>query len=258
MLNKIATEMTNRGYVADVVTVTKNGIEMNGVVVGKGEACRPTFYESDFPTDKNIDDICDELEDRYEEVKTPDFDVNKMIDIDFMRDNAQLCIQKKGTENIIKRDYLDLELYVRCQLFKNEDGLATYKVPGKDEYEELIDVAIENTKDSFIIKSLSEMLDIPALEDDMYVVVNDNKSQAAACLYYPEVFKEFCEKYGFEKVFILPSSIHEIIIHPDNGGVEFNDLNNLVKKVNAEQVSPQEQLSDHAYYYTLADNKITY
>ena len=49
--------------------------------------------------------------------------------------------------------------------------------------------------------------------------------------------------------YILPSSIHEILIVPDNGKMGLSDLENMVKEVNATQVAPEDKLTDNVYHY---------
>ena len=49
--------------------------------------------------------------------------------------------------------------------------------------------------------------------------------------------------------YILPSSIHEILIVPDNGKMGLSDLENMVKEVNATQVAPADKLTDNVYHY---------
>ena len=56
------------------------------------------------------------------------------------------------------------------------------------------------------------------------------------------------EKAGGD-FYILPSSIHEILIIPDNGKMGLKDLENMVKEVNATQVSPADKLTDNVYHY---------
>ena len=48
--------------------------------------------------------------------------------------------------------------------------------------------------------------------------------------------------------FVLPSSIHEVLILPDNGLFEVPELNAMVKEVNETQVERQEQLSDKVQF----------
>ena len=49
--------------------------------------------------------------------------------------------------------------------------------------------------------------------------------------------------------FILPSSIHEILIVPDNGKMHVEDLQNMVKEVNMNEVDYIDQLTDSVYHY---------
>ena len=48
--------------------------------------------------------------------------------------------------------------------------------------------------------------------------------------------------------YILPSSVHEVLLTPDKG-VPPQDLRRIVQEVNREQVDEAEQLSDEVYYY---------
>ena len=45
------------------------------------------------------------------------------------------------------------------------------------------------------------------------------------------------------------STIHEIIIIPDNGNVNEEVMNKMIRTVNSEHLSPEEVLSDHLYRY---------
>lgn len=56
------------------------------------------------------------------------------------------------------------------------------------------------------------------------------------------------EKLGGD-FYILPSSIHEILLVPDNGDKAADDLRDMVREVNATQVSPEEKLTDNVYHY---------
>ena len=48
---------------------------------------------------------------------------------------------------------------------------------------------------------------------------------------------------------MIPSSIHEILLVPDNGEVQAEGLKEMVQEVNATEVSPEEKLSDNVYHY---------
>lgn len=53
----------------------------------------------------------------------PVIDTKKLMDWDYVKTRLQLCIQRKGNENIVKRDFLDFEEYVRVDV-----GGGTFKV----------------------------------------------------------------------------------------------------------------------------------
>ena len=57
-------------------------------------------------------------------------------------------------------------------------------------------------------------------------------------------------------LFILPSSIHEVILVPARTGICKRELDQMVKEVNQEAVDPEEILSDHAYYYHRKEDQI--
>ena len=52
--------------------------------------------------------------------------------------------------------------------------------------------------------------------------------------------------------FILPSSIHECLILPDDGTYERGELERMVREINRRELLPQEVLSDRVYHYDRA------
>ena len=56
------------------------------------------------------------------------------------------------------------------------------------------------------------------------------------------------EKLGGD-FFLLPSSVHEVILIPDKPDMQYSELEKIVKEVNATQVDVKDQLSDHVYHY---------
>lgn len=88
----------------------------------------------------------------------------------------------------------------------------------------------------------------PELDDGMYVLTNQRKHHGAAVMLSQKTMDEITEKVGKE-YFILPSSIHEVLIVPKKEGMELSDLEGMVRDVNGTQVALPEQLSDHVYAY---------
>lgn len=89
----------------------------------------------------------------------------------------------------------------------------------------------------------------------MYVLSNEEKIFGASCLLYPDVLLPLAEKLQAD-LFILPSSIHELILTPDRGYLSRTDLEDTVREINRTQVEPYEVLSDHVYYYDRDERRI--
>ena len=90
----------------------------------------------------------------------------------------------------------------------------------------------------------------------MKILSNANRVQGAICILYQNVLKQLAEKEG-KNLYILPSSVHEVILLPDNGRESAMQLREMVVDVNATQVEAEEILSDNVYYYDRFSERIT-
>ncbi len=84
---------------------------------------------------------------------------------------------------------------------------------------------------------------------DMYVISNEKGINGASCLLYPNEIKKFAEQLSAD-FYILPSSIHEIILVKDDEHLNKNSLKEMVLDVNRTQVPEEEILSNSVYYYS--------
>lgn len=81
----------------------------------------------------------------------------------------------------------------------------------------------------------------------MFCLTNAQKMNGASLLLQEDIRKQIGECLG-SNYFVLPSSIHEVLILPDNGLFEVPELNAMVNEVNETQVERQEQLSDKVQF----------
>lgn len=82
----------------------------------------------------------------------------------------------------------------------------------------------------------------------IYVLTNESRLNGAGILAQNNVL----EKVGNllqSDFYILPSSIHEVLVVPDDGTFALKELESIVKEVNATQVAPEDLLSDKVQYY---------
>lgn len=82
----------------------------------------------------------------------------------------------------------------------------------------------------------------------MYVISNSSNYFGAATLLFTDVFKIFAEKIGSD-LFVLPSSIHELIIVPATNDISHYELKKIVHEINTTEISEDEFLSDQVYIY---------
>lgn len=93
-------------------------------------------------------------------------------------------------------------------------------------------------------KELSDDFNVP-----MYILSNKQGINGAACLLYHQELQRFYEKIN-KDFYILPSSIHELILVPVKSDMIATSLDKLVQEVNQTQVLEEEVLSEHAYLYS--------
>ncbi len=94
---------------------------------------------------------------------------------------------------------------------------------------------------------LNEKMDMEAMENPMFCLTNKAKMNGASLLLQEDIRKQIGECLGSD-YFVIPSSIHEVLILPDNGIFQVPELNAMVKEVNETQVEREEQLSDKVQF----------
>ena len=285
----------NAGYIAGEggnITINhvikNNGCEMDGLVImEKGKDIAPTIYLDSFyelyTNGENIKNIIRQIEVIYEQNKNNvTFDVNILKHFDTIKDKIVYKVvnyrsNEKLLEQVPHKRILDLAVVFYC-LLDNEYGrsataliynnnLKNWNVTIDDVYK----AALKNTPDLLHskISSMAALFDKCGVNvvgeevdlkdyvpSDMYVLTNESKLNGAACILYENVLYDFAQKLGAD-LYILPSSVHEVILLPKLSMFEKDELVNMVKEVNTEGVAADEVLSDHVYEYNRTERLIT-
>lgn len=285
----------NAGYIAGEggnITINhvikNNGCEMDGLVImEKGKDIAPTIYLDSFyelyTNGENIKNIIRQIEVIYEQNKNNvTFDVNILKHFDTIKDKIVYKVvnyrsNEKLLEQVPHKRILDLAVVFYC-LLDNEYGrsataliynnnLKNWNVTIDDVYK----AALKNTPDLLHSKISSmaalfekcgvnvdgEEVDLKDyVPSDMYVLTNESKLNGAACILYENVLYDFAQKLGAD-LYILPSSVHEVILLPKLSMFKKDELVNMVKEVNTEGVAADEVLSDHVYEYNRTERLIT-
>lgn len=189
--------------------------------------------------------------------------------------------------------YLDLAITFHCLVKDNENGIGTIRITNKHikdwniTLEDIAEMARINTPtllpasirsmNEVIIDILNKEMELQSLENsidseneifevsdqmkqdtmiDMYVLSNTKGINGASCLLYPDVVKELSDKLNTD-FYILPSSIHEIILVKNNDKINKNVLHEMVIDVNYTQVAEDEILSNNIYFYSRERDAVT-
>ena len=285
----------NAGYIAGEggnITINhvikNNGCEMDGLVImEKGKDIAPTIYLDSFyelyTNGENIKNIIRQIEVIYEQNKNNvTFDVNILKHFDTIKDKIVYKVvnyrsNEKLLEQVPHKRILDLAVVFYCLLdieygrsataLIYNNNLKNWNVTIDDVYK----AALKNTPDLLHSKISSmaalfekcgvnvdgEEVDLKDyVPSDMYVLTNESKLNGAACILYENVLYDFAQKLGAD-LYILPSSVHEVILLPKLSMFEKDELVNMVKEVNTEGVAADEVLSDHVYEYNRTERLIT-
>lgn len=90
---------------------------------------------------------------------------------------------------------------------------------------------------------------------EMYILTNQNNRLGAFAAFQTDCLSGLADKIGVQKLYLLPSSIHEcIVLSADN--IYPDKLREMIISVNNTEVSENEFLSDTLYQYNKLENQI--
>lgn len=91
---------------------------------------------------------------------------------------------------------------------------------------------------------------------EMYILTNENNMDGAYSAFQTRELAELADRIGVDKLYILPSSIHEIIV-VSAADINPIKLREMVREVNSSEVSEEDFLSDSIYQYSRISNQIS-
>lgn len=258
--NEITKALANKGYNTVTKTIVKNGVEKEGICFT--DVTPPPVIYPDFDDNDSLEEIVDKIIDAYNYAckNSPDIDLKNLTSLDNVKQNVFIALQRTSTDDsIIKRatEYDGIESYLRVRV----DDDTSYRLTNGHitrlnvNVDSLWDIAEKNTfadvKIQTMASVLAEMTGMPesAFEGlPMWVASNSSKvNGASAILDKNALFSAL----NTDKVYVIPSSIHECIVIPYSENADIDMLTEMVKEVNGSQVEPEEQLSDKAYLINL-------
>ena len=267
LIRQVAEDAQSRGFPAVLREVPK----MNGTKLGlslepaKGNLAR-TYYEEHFRQMEAEGFGVTDMTNRFLEgsMEMPDIgEVGRLVDRDFILHRAQLCVCKTDWNQPFLAgtpshpiEGTDLSAYARIRVGEDATAVPRYEqleaagITG----EELLEAAEANSRPTYNVESLDAVLSrvlgapLPMGNSGMYVITNDSGVYGAAAITDPEVLNTARECIGAEEVYVLGSSIHEILVVSADIAPE-SEVNHMISEINRAEVKPEDRLSDHAYRY---------
>lgn len=219
---------------------------------------------------ENFDNMCvpdklKKLKD-YEQVKENLF--IRLINFEKNKTELEKAFYKRNGD-------IALTLYMKIA---DEDGTMTsLKVPLKCverwdlEKEDVFMAALKNTASMMPPKvyDMMKMLLNPGydgedIDDPNYVPFQDTmgnclstgqKTNGAVAIFYPGVARLFCDKINTDGLYLVFTSIHEVMVH-NARMIEPEDLASVLNDTIKEVTPKEDVLTDHVYYYNAETDRI--
>ena len=256
-----------------IITVTKNNnVQKDAVTLSDCEAeLNPVVYLDDLYKEcmagKEISECVDQILELYH--GTPEFDSRQLFDSwDKAKDRIEFDLANtKWNEGLFTdtphKEFLDLTVYCRLVFTKDETGIASAVVKdgmlarwGISEQEMWEAASLNLKKEAYqfmnlqsLIRRSSEVADINECRHaNMCVLTNRAMCYGATGILRTDLLEKLAQLKETD-LYILPSSVHEVILLPALDWWGVDELRQMVKSVNAGWVDKMDWLSDEVYYY---------
>ena len=263
-------DMPNGGYTA--LNVTEDG-GLVGMNINLDERYQDLKDGADYGIMTRV--AADELEEGFDMLDRREL-AAMTTDYSVVKDKLSLEVistdrNKDLLENVPHAEMEDMSVVYRIRLSEKHNELESVLVTNDmlDNYgitaDQLKADALENAPKVFPVevKGMTEVLaDSMGMTPEelsggqpeiMYVASVESRVKGAGVLAYPDFLEDAAEKLGGD-FYVLPSSIHEIILVKDEGQFSSKELEDMVIDVNASVVNPKDQLTDTAYHYDSKDH----
>ena len=269
--------------------IKNNSMEYDSLtIIEPGRNVTPNFYLQNmyrrYVDGIGIDSLVAEIVQAYETGK----DNEKYGDLSLEYDDCQdkivmrlISLEKnsKMLEDMPYIPFLDMAVVFYFLVDNDEKGIASIRITNRvmtnwgTDIKKLYTLASSNSKRIFEekIMPISTMLEgynvnlkemglgnIDCAQGEIYepyIVTNNVGINGATVILYPDMLKEIAAKIGGD-FYMLPSSIHEVIVISTGADISEKELKGMVEEVNQNYLLPDEYLSDNIYKYSLAYNSL--
>ncbi|MCR5501878.1 MAG: DUF5688 family protein [Lachnospiraceae bacterium] len=283
MLCKVQLFLGNEYEVSEQRVTKNNGVVLTGIMAKKqGINTFPTIYIDEYYneelTSEDVEYLSMKLAKSLTKAELPkSIELEQFTDYERVRDRLKLKLVNADKNK-------DLLFEVPYKRFLNLAVLYYYQVE-EELFEGRASIMIRNSHlsmwgidqetldrdamDSVRIISpakicpmrelLAELYGDDFLKEDfpMYVMTNKEKYYGASTMMYRECLKKFADEKETD-FYVLPSSVHEVILVPADENADAKMLLETVTDINRTQVDREEILADSVYYYDREKDELSW
>lgn len=268
-------------------TIKVNDVKLTSInIVKPGERICPAVYLNSiydqYQGGKDLDRCVGDVADCRIEYDDPDFipDISKLMDYENVKENLQvrICDPELNQERLnrmvhsIQGDYAAI-YYVNLteddefssSMPITHEMLAIWNISKEQLHTDAI-AADKNREPIFCV--MSDLMDEMfmgkepcnmllengcivqgAFEMPMYCLTNGNRSNGASLIFHDDILEKI-GKVIRSDYYVLPSSLHEVLILPDSTEMPIADMTAMVREINEFQVAVEDRLSDKIQFYS--------
>ena len=184
--------------------------------------------------------------------------------------NLEKNAKRLKESGALYKEFLDLAIELRLIVSQDENGYATCQVNKQlleqmgiafeDAYQIAVDKVNKEVKFNTMIevmlglgdKDFEESIELTReLENEypMYILSNKTKINGAISMILKDRLNIICDALNVDDIYILPSSVHEVIIIPKTDSLDADVLQGIIENANETAVQDEDYLSYHPYLY---------
>lgn len=242
----------------------------------------PTVYPDQY--EGTEEEIADKIINSLPKIKKPDqMDLfEKLTDLNYLLNNVYIGANKNTEDDLfVNSDELEIIEYFYIDLKLDAENSGSIKISNslltkianynKKSELEIINLLKEyaqiNTEKEMVFTTMyhmmteimgTEAIDMIPFEEEakLYVLTNKKKYRGAGAIFCLGVLDDIAEKLDTDYYYIIPSSIHELLIVNDKS-MDKNELKSIIEEVNNTKVVPEERLSYNLYKYDACTGTVT-
>lgn len=287
ILHALRTKLGSSYQIITQDVIKNNDTHLDGLSI-LSEQCNisPTFYLNyyyeRYQCGSSLSELCEDILLQHKtHAPNTSIDISFFTDYEKIKENIVFKLinyerNKDLLQNVPHFRYLDFAIVFNCLVNSGANGYGTILIQHKHlalwnlTADELLALAKKNTPALLQseLQSMTQVLLELFVEDKsvtcdelnsavpMFVLTNNARIHGAACILYDNLLNEIGTMLDSD-YYIIPSSIHEVLIIPTGRNTSLAELSKMVKEVNSTQLLNEEILSDHVYFYSRKTQSIT-